>query len=125
MPTLKEHLRKAIHNEDFYSSFDLEKTPYLDWVVNGIFYSALHYMGSYFATQNQHPGDHLERNRLIEVDPNLGRNFYISCYRDLKDDSEDARYRMRTFIAKEIRQDIIPLLKSVKQFLNQYVKEIK
>jgi hypothetical protein len=50
MPADLEHLHRAEHNEESYLSFDLITTPYLDWVVNGIFYSALHYIESYLAT---------------------------------------------------------------------------
>jgi hypothetical protein len=124
MPALQDHLKQAVHNENFYSSFNLNKTPYLDWVVTGIFYSALHYVDSYFATQNKHPLNHSERNHFISHDQNLGRNFYTN-YRGLKDDSNRARYNMRTFTSTEINNDIVPVLKSLKQFLNQYVPQIK
>lgn len=124
MPNLGDHIRKAKHNEQFFSSFDLDKTPYLDWVVNGVFYSILHYLDSYFAAQNKHPANHSERVNFIRRDANLGRNFYTLWYKPLKDDSENGRYDMTVFTADEIRSDIIPLLNHIKRHLKQYVTQI-
>jgi hypothetical protein len=124
MPNSRDHLNKAKHNEDFYLSLNIDTTPFLDWVVNGVFYSALHYVDSYFAMSGDHPGDHFERNNLIHADRKLGRGFYKNFYRPLKDDSNEGRYDVRTFTPHEIRNDIIPLLKGIKQYLKQYVTEI-
>lgn len=124
MPNLGDHISKAKHNEQFFSSFDLDKTPYLDWVVNGVFYSTLYYLDSCFAAQNEHPVNYFKRGDLIRKDANLGRKFYTSWYKPLKDDSENGRYDMRVFTADEIRSDIIPLLKHIKRHLKQYVTQI-
>ena len=96
MASKKDNKKKPRHNEQFYSSFDLDTTPFLDWVVNGIFYSALHYLDSYLASKGRHPGDHKERIRLIWAEPGLGRSFF-RLYRPLKDESEAGRYDMRAF----------------------------
>jgi hypothetical protein len=126
MPTRKEHIDKAKHNEQFYSSFDLNTTPFLDWVVNGIFYSALHYLDSYFAGKagkGRHPGDHKERIKLIWAYPDLGRSFF-RLYMHLKDDSEAGRYDTRVFAPDAIRRDIIPKLNDIKTHLKRYLPEI-
>lgn len=119
MPRLQEHLDKAKHNENYYQSFNLDNTPYLDWVVNGIFYSAVHYVDAYFATIRFHPRDHQRRIDRILQDNNLGRNFYINYYRPLDQHSRSGRYNMKVFTSIEVRQDIIPLLSGVKQHLQQ------
>jgi hypothetical protein len=124
MPNLDDHLRKARHNEQFYLSFNIDTTSFLDWVVNGIFYSALHYVDSYFALLNDHPGDHRDRISLIRNNSKLGRPFYINFYRPLKDDSEQGRYDVRTFTPTEIRNDIIPLLQGIKRHLKHYLPQI-
>jgi hypothetical protein len=124
MPTVSEHLKKAEHNEGFYLSFDLITTLYLDWIVTGIFYSALHYIESYFATQNKHSLNHGERNDNIKNDPNLGREIYIR-YRDLKDDSHNGRYLTNAFTPGEIEQYIIPNLYSIKEHLQRYIPQIR
>ncbi len=123
MPNSKEHIAKARHNERFCLSFDLASTPYLDWVVNGIFYSAVHYVDSYFATIAQHPRDHGARHHLINANAKLG-NPLFKLYRSLKDDSEDARYDTRIFTTDEVRRDIMPLLNHLKNHLKQYVPQI-
>jgi hypothetical protein len=119
MPTIQNHLNKAKHNENYYQSFDIDKTIKLDWVVNGIFYSAMHYLDAYFAIRTIHPSKHVERIRYINQDRNLGRQFYVTWYRPLEQHSRAGRYDMRSFTALEVRQDIIPLLSGVKQHLQQ------
>jgi hypothetical protein len=99
----------------------LDNTPYLDWVVNGIFYSAVHYVDAYFATNRFHPRDHLRRIVRITEDNNLGRLFYENCYRPIDQHSKAGRYNMRIFTSIEVRQDIIPLLSGVKQHLQQFI----
>ena len=123
MPSQKDHINKARHNEQFLSSFDIDTTPFLDWVVNGVFYSALHYLDCYLANKGKHPGEHRERIRLIWNEPYLGKPFF-RLYRPLKDDSEEGRYNMRAFTPDEIRGDIIPLLNDIKTHLKRYVPEI-
>ena len=123
MPTRKDHIAKARHNEQFFSSFNIDTTPFLDWVVNGVFYSATHYLDSYFANRGEHPPTHKIRNDLIWNEPELGRSFF-HLYRPLKDDSEEGRYNMRIFTPDEIRWYIIPLLNKIKAHLKRYVPEI-
>lgn len=122
MPSLTAHLNKAKHNEDFFRSFDLDNTPFLDWVVSGIFYTALHYIDSYLAQKNKHPNTHKDRNDDIRYDPHLPQIF--RPYRQLKDDSEGARYRMQKFTPDEIRSQILPQLDSIKNFLRQFIGQI-
>lgn len=124
MPIESEHLQKAEYNETFYQSFDLNRTQYYDWVVNGIFYSVLHYIEAYLATQNLHSLDHADRNAKIRSDNNLGRYVYKK-YMELKDDSEGGRYRMQNFTPGEIRQDMIPKLDEIKEHLKRYVPKIR
>jgi hypothetical protein len=124
MPSQKDHINKARHNEQFVLSLDIDTTPFLDWVVNGIFYSAIHYLDCYLSNQGKHPGDHGERIRLIWGERNLGKMFF-RLYRPLKDDSEEGRYNMRVFLPEEIRKDILPLLNSIKIHLRTYIPEIK
>jgi hypothetical protein len=123
MSTQKDHIDKARHNEQFFSSLDIETTSFLDWVVTGIFYSALQYLDSYLANHGEHPDKHFDRINLIWAKPDLGRSFF-RLYRPLEDDSRDGRYRMRTFTPDEVRNDIIPLLEGIKRHLRHYVPQI-
>jgi hypothetical protein len=124
MPTDLQHLHKAEHNEAFYLSFDLGSTPYLDWVVNGIFYSAVHYLESYLATQQKHSQTHGDRNANIRDDPNLGRDIFKK-FNSLKDDSENGRYFIKVFTPGEIQQYIIPNLYAIKEYLQKYIPQIR
>lgn len=124
MPSQKEHIEKARHNERFFSSFDIKATPFLDWVVSGIFYSALHYVDSYLSIKGEHPLTHGQRTPLIHAArPDLGRSFFRD-YRSLKDDSEQGRYNMRVFTPDEIRRHILPLLNDIKTHLKRFIPEI-
>ncbi len=117
-----DHINKARHNEAFATS--INGTKYLDWVVNGIFYSALHYTEAYLAIYDIHPDSHPVRNEFIREDRNLGWNFYRNMYRPLRDDSYEARYNMRIFTSEEVNRDIISVLENLKQYLSQYIREI-
>lgn len=123
MPNKSEHLSKAEYNENFYQSFDLHSTPYLDWVVNGIFYSAVHYIESYLAIQGKHPKTHGQRNLEVRDDQNLGTDIFRK-YKSLKDDSEGGRYYMQSFTLGEIRL-IMSQLYDIKDCLKRYIPEIK
>ena len=123
MPRQEEHIEKARYNEQFFSSFNLDTTPFLDWVVNGIFYSALHYLDSYLASKGENPGEHRERIRLIQGDPKLGQLIFYH-YMSLRDDSEEGRYNMKVFLPDEITNDILPSLNSIKTHLKKYIPEI-
>jgi hypothetical protein len=124
MPTDSEHLHKAEHNEDFYLSFDLITTPYLDWVVSCIFYSALHYIESYLATQGKYSQNHADRNANLRDDPNLGIDIFKK-FNALKDDSENGRYLTIVFTPGEINQHIIPNLYAIKEYLQRYIPKIR
>lgn len=124
MPNQAQHLSKAEYNENYYQSFDLNNTQYLDWVVNGIFYSALHYIDCYLAIHDKHPTTHTMRNEEIRDDPNLPRHIGKK-YNSLKDDSENARYYMKVFTPGEVRQYIIPNLYGIKEYLKQYIPQIR
>ena len=123
MASKAEHINKAEHNESFFQT--IIETGYLDWAVNGIFYSALHYLESYLAINDDHPANHPLRNDSIQRDLNLGGRFYSKLYKPLRDDSYEARYEMRVFTREEVRNDIIPLLEAIKTHLEQYVPQIK
>ena len=65
MPSSLTHRQQAQHNEEFIASFDLDSTPYLDWVVTAIFYAALHFVDSYLAIRGVHLSSHRGRDSLI------------------------------------------------------------
>ena len=119
MPNRIAHLKKAQHNENFYLSFDVEKTPYKDWVVVGVFYTALHFIDSYFALNNKHPFAHGMRDDWVRNDWRLSKIWLD--YRDLKEYRQKASYKVYEFSVQEIKNDIFPLLDSIKNYLQKLV----
>lgn len=117
MPDRIAHLRKAQHNENFYLGFDVEKTPYKDWVVVGVFYTALHFIDSYFALNNKHPFAHGMRDDWVRNDWRLSKIWLD--YRDLKEYRQKASYKVYEFSIQEIKNDIFPLLDSIKNYLQK------
>jgi hypothetical protein len=96
MASKAQHLKQAQHNEAFLATFDLAKSPYLDWAVTAAFYSALHYvralMAKYGYMNVSSYGDMdkaFDRLSLLKNNPAVH-----DSYRQLKDDSRDARYNM-------------------------------
>lgn len=118
MPTTAEHRAKAENNEFLVEQLD---NPFWDWAVTSLFYAALHYIEAYFATlvPPVRPGNHQTRDNHIHADGKLAR-IYVD-YRQLEDESRDARYdarvtftqadvaRTRTYLNK-VKAVVIPLL---------------
>ena len=106
MPSKERHLAQAGKNEAFYQSFDLPSTAFLDWAVTGLFYAALHYVDAFLATRGTSSG--------IDPDNHYQREFWLSReilltsiysnYQELKNRSEDARYRLLHFTPMSVAQ---------------------
>jgi len=107
------HLDKASHNEDFFKSLDINKTKFTDWIVNGIFYAAHHYLDAYFSGLNKHSSSHDILDDWIEKDNK------ISCiyldYRELKQYRWRATYKSTNFTPVEIIEAILPKFHNVKK----------
>lgn len=105
MATQQQHLKKAQHNENFFNHFDLDATPYLDWIITGIFYSALHYIRAIASKYNfENIASYGELDKLFDRLFILKRNPTIyQDYRQLKDDSREARYEMINFNKEDVR----------------------
>jgi len=104
MPQKSEHLKKAQHDEQFVSSLDLQTTPYLDWIITGMFYSSLHYVEAYFATLRAHSPDHRTRDSAIRRDQNIKAVF--DDYSELKNFSINARYYLHHFTPADVTQNL-------------------
>lgn len=118
MPQKDEHLNWANHDRDFWTSIDLDNSPYTDWTPTGMFYEALHWVEAFLATKGHHYREHKQRKwamrhvyrtdlKTIEVD-----------YSKLKQVSETARYDCYKHTANEIQQ-LIPLVDNIKGHISQ------
>jgi hypothetical protein len=118
LPTSPQHRAKAENNEFLTTQIN---NPFWDWGVTANFYSALHYVEAYFAskTPQLHPPTHTLRDNHIHADSKLSP-IYID-YRQLEDESRDARYDASVTISQSdfvrtqgylnrIKTVIIPLL---------------
>jgi hypothetical protein len=118
LPTTPQHRAKAENNEFLGTELG---NPFWDWAVSGNFYAALHYVEAYFANRKPplHPATHQLRDSHIHADAKLSA-IYVD-YRQLKDESRDARYdasiaftqadvtRTRTCLDR-IKAVVVPLL---------------
>ena len=119
MASWQAHVKKAEHNTRFIQSFDLANTPFLDWVVTGVFYAALHYIRALAA----HHGGFTNISRYGEMDRLFNRLALLKrqtglyfAYRKLKDDSRDARYEMRRYRTAEVQALIANELHTIQTF---------
>jgi hypothetical protein len=92
LPTTAEHRAKAENNEFLVDQLD---NPFWDWAVTAVFYAGLHYIEAYFASLAPalHPTTHQTRNSHVHANAKLSP-IYID-YRQLEDDSRNARYDAR------------------------------
>lgn len=115
MSDANQHIQKAKHNERFYLSLDLYQSPYKDWFVTGIFYTALHLIDAYLATKDIHPFSHGMRDDWIKKNRELDKIWF--AYRDLKEFRMKASYKIHDFNAQEIEKEVLPVLDSIKSDL--------
>src|SRR5689334_12600174 len=117
MPDIKTHLRQADHNEHLVAF--LEGTPYPDWAVTAIFYSALHHVDAYFHTENIHCRVHFDRD--TEIARNRATRPIYKEYGHLKMLSEEARYNGNKPSPQEIKEEALPKLNIIKNHLKQFM----
>jgi len=122
MPARDNHITQARHNRDFFGSFDTSR--YSDWAATVLFYTALHYIDAFLATQGgpqgQHPNRHDVRDnymtRIQELKP------IASDYFRLKNFSSSARYNPPSpFTPAEIEALVNRHLAGIHAHLRQFV----
>lgn len=117
MPNFDDHILKAGHNGNFFKSLDQNIFP--DWVVNGIFYSALHCVDAVLSKSNLHPPLHHLRGAYIQKN-SLLQSIYIN-YRSLEDLSRDARYTNKILTQVEIKE-CLDDLKIITEHISKFLK---
>lgn len=90
MPREDEHRQKAHNNELFAESLNVADPTCENWAVIAVFYSALHYVESYFSRYSVQGGKHEIRFTEILRDERL-KPAYTS-YKYLYELSRTARY---------------------------------
>lgn len=100
MATAREHLDWAEQNEAFARSLDRKYQVDINWTITALFYSAVHYVDSYFAARGTRPPDHETREKQIRE-----LLFFTSIrkdYKRLKDMSREARYELAPYGEREV-----------------------
>lgn len=97
MHTPQEHLEQAERNEELANAISGLETRFTEWEVTALFYSALHYVSAFLATQGYEAKTHHERRNLIAQHTDVSYE-----YDNLLQHSMDARYEMKKFTPEEV-----------------------
>jgi len=116
-----EHVTQAKHNEIFASSFDISSTPYRDWIITGLFYSAVHYIEAALDKFGKHSQIHSQRNTFMQT--HLKNNDIFDDHRDLYEFSRNARYNCKIMTEDDI-QECKDTLNDLKQKIRHYVAPV-
>jgi hypothetical protein len=118
MPSKVEHIDRAKLNEKFADLVTQMNRDHIHWAVVALFYSALHWVDAFLAIGSVHPEKHFERQEYLSRDPNL--HCIIKPYRQLEDDSREARYELASYndnyvthlrgLLRQIRNVLEPML---------------
>ena len=115
MPTINEHIAQAEHNRDFWGSYDINSTQFLDWVVTGIFYEGVHWIEAYLDTNGEHSINH--KQRLLSMRLYSDIRPIAGDLDTLKQESENARYRCHHYNPVDISNDLIPVINNIKNHI--------
>ena len=98
----------------------MNSTPFLDWVVNGIFYEGVHWIEAFLDTKREHSIDHRHRlQRMIFYTSDL--NAITNEFEILKQESENARYRCHQYTSADISDDLIPIIDKIRSHINTII----
>ena len=118
MPSKEEHINQAEHNRKFWNSYDLDSTPFLDWVVTGIFYEGIHWVEAFLATLGHNSATHQQQLRAVSQ-PSAAPVAPISAdLVALKYESENARYGCYKHSADDVRNDLIPTINKIRDHVH-------
>jgi hypothetical protein len=105
MPSARAHIAQAQRNEEVQALLSRSITSEsLQWQIVTLFYAALHRVEAGFATLNMHNASHQEREAAMGRVAQFRPVFHL--YRQLRDDSEAARYRLWRPRQVELNQDV-------------------
>lgn len=117
MPKKEEHIDWARHDRNFWTSINLDSTPFTDWAVTGMFYESVHWIEAFLATKSHNSTSHAERKASIVSHKAELRPIWKD-YIQLERDSRNARYDCYKHTAEEVRQ-LIPLVDAIKGHIAQ------
>ncbi len=118
MPKKEEHVNWAIHDRDFWTSIDLDNSPFADWAPTGMFYESLHWVEAFLATKGHQYRKHYQREQAMRLLYPSDLGAIEADFKDLKKDSATGRYKCYKHTPEEARQ-LIPLVDHIKDHLSQ------
>ena len=96
MPDAAWHLAKAARFEAFLEAASVTEAQHPEWLVIAHFYTILHYVDAFYATQGHaYIGGHSRRRRLLRTFAETGT--LEAAYRLLEKASQEARYEGEPF----------------------------
>lgn len=117
-----DYIQQAAHNAELAEYLRQGKTQYLDWAVTCLFYAAVHYVNAYLAHAHKTiPRRHttkggLEgRSNIVEADLTLSSIY--DDYRNLDDESRDARYELKKPTPYEYDKYLVSSLEKIRAFI--------
>lgn len=113
MPNKEKHLEIVDQNYKALCHLtDPSPSNYTDWCTTIIFYMTLHYLHTYLAERfNNHPTAHINMQPIMINDTVL-KPLYDK-YRNLQDDSEDARYHGKRLSIYQLRNEVLKWFKEI------------
>lgn len=102
MASVQEHKTKALHNEEFLNLYKLSDGEFVDWAVTVLFYCALHWMRALAAQEGYQITGYKGEEDVFKGTGVFTDEAY-DWYRQLKEDSRVARYKMRQFSNSDFR----------------------
>ena len=99
MPALQQHIAQGVRNEELAEAIGGLQIRFTQWEITALFYSGLHYVDAFLATQEQHPSNHQERRRLVGQLTTLRAE-----YENLYGLSIKARYDMEEFTRQDVER---------------------
>lgn len=121
--TIEEYLQQAAHNFEFAAYIRNSRPECLDWSVTSLFYAAVHYVNAYFkksgiAIPRRHTSPDSKapgRSNLVQKDPILSRIY--DPYRNLDDESRDARYELKRVSASHYDEYLLKEFEKIKNMI--------
>ena len=121
--SVDEYISQAAHNHEFARYIRENKTDCLDWSATCLFYAAVHYINAYFKKiGKQIPRRHSSpdprspgRLNIIQTDSSLSAIY--DQYRNLDDESRDARYELKMISASDYDSFLLPQFEAIKTFI--------
>jgi hypothetical protein len=110
VPAESNHRDQARLNRDFAAALfgnSPNDPAAMQWAVTAAFYCAVHCIEAHFATLGLHSSTHVQREAQM-ANPSRGvPPDVFAAYRQLKDWSIQARYRLRRFSSATVQQQVL------------------